>query len=285
MDSARNPVRAVSGITGHLRLVCGLDGRGVSSLREQSFRAPIHLSKPHWDEDTLVLNVMNPTAGLLQDDRIMQSATVRGGARLLLTMPGAARAHRVRSGWAEVTQDFTVERGGFLEVLPEVFIPQAGACYKQSTELRVETGGELLFFETIAPGRTASGEVFCYEWLQWATDLWVSGVHLARERLRLEPGTPELEALRAQFPAGYYGTALAVSECFGDGADVVRALHGLQQDAAWVGASRLGERGAVCVRVLAQDAPSLRAVQEAVRTILYTALGRRAPGLRRVAGR
>ncbi|NBV85963.1 MAG: hypothetical protein EBS01_06815, partial [Verrucomicrobia bacterium] len=88
----------MSGVQGHLRLVCECDLRGVSILREQSFRAPVHLSKPHWEEGTLVLNVVNPTAGLLQDDRIRQSVEVRRDARLLLTMPGAARAHRVRKG-------------------------------------------------------------------------------------------------------------------------------------------------------------------------------------------
>ena len=64
------------GIRGHLRLVCGPDSRGLPSLREQSFRAPIHLSKPHLDAGTLVVNVVNPTAGLLQDDRIHQDAYV-----------------------------------------------------------------------------------------------------------------------------------------------------------------------------------------------------------------
>ncbi|MEI6872629.1 MAG: urease accessory protein UreD, partial [Verrucomicrobiota bacterium] len=229
----------MSGIQGHMRLVCGCDVRGVSILREQSFRAPVHLSKPHWDEGTLVMNVVNPTAGLLQDDRIKQSVSVLDGARLLLTMPGAARAHRVRNGWAEMNQDFAVEAGGFLEVLPEIFIPQAGACYRQATELHVDAGGELFYFETIAPGRTAAGEVFQYQWLEWATDLWVGGAHVARERLRLEPGTPEVEALRAQFPAAYYGTAFAVSDRFCDHAEVLGRVHTMQSNNVWVGASCL----------------------------------------------
>ncbi len=275
----------MNGIQGHLRLVCGCDVRGVSILREQSFRAPVHLSKPHWDEGTLVLNVVNPTAGLLQDDRIKQSVAVLDGARLLLTMPGAARAHRVRNGWAEMNQDFAVEAGGFLEVLPEIFIPQAGACYRQATHLQVAAGGELFFFETIAPGRTAAGEVFQYQWLEWATDLWVGGAHVARERMRLEPGTPEVEALRAQFPAAYYGTAFAVSDRFSDGAALLGHLHALQSNKVWVGASSLAGVGALCVRILAQDAPALREAQEEVRAVFYAAIGRHEPALRRVAGR
>lgn len=68
---------------------------------------------------------------------------------------------------------------------------------------------------------------------------------------------------------------------FGDGADVVRKLHDLQQEEVWVGSSRLGER-VLCVRVLAQDAPTLRAVQENVRA--NTLRGARSAGAQFAAG-
>ncbi len=273
------------GIQGHLRLVCTLDSRGLPCLREQSFRAPIHLSKPHWEEDTLVLNVVNPTAGLLEDDRITQEATVKTGARLLLTMPGASRAHRVRNGWAQVQQSFTVENGAFLEVLPEIFIPQAGACYKQSTRLEVAEGGELLFFESLAPGRTAAGELFQYRWLDWRTDLFIGPQHAARERLSLEPGTPTIAALTALFPSAYYASVLAVSEKFSVSAHLLSSLNDLQSNEVWIGQSRLAHPSGWSLRILAQTAPALRATIESARAALYSALGRNPPGLRRIAGR
>ena len=57
------------GLAGHLELVCDVDSRGWTRLGHQSFRAPYHLSKPHHDAGALVLNVVNPTAGLLEGDR------------------------------------------------------------------------------------------------------------------------------------------------------------------------------------------------------------------------
>ena len=291
MDPAGDPVQPVTptpasaqGIQGHMRLVCAPDSRGFSSLQEQSFRAPIHLSKPHWDQDTLVLNVVNPTAGLLEDDRILQEATVRTGARLLLTMPGASRAHRVRHGWAALEQRFTVESGAFLEALPEIFIPQAGACYKQSTRLEAAEGAELLFFESLAPGRTASGEVFEYRWLDWRTDLWIGEKHAAKERLWLEPGTATIRALRTQFPAAYYGSVLAVGKPFAEASDALQALHTLQSEEVWIGHSRLAHPSGWTLRVLAKTAPALRATLLAIRSSLYATLQRTPPGLRRIAG-
>ena len=44
----------------------------------------MHLSKPHHDAETLVLNVVNPTAGLLEGDEIDCRVDVQSGARLLL---------------------------------------------------------------------------------------------------------------------------------------------------------------------------------------------------------
>lgn len=291
MEPSRDIVQLVTepatphkGIQGHMRLACALDSRGISCLREQSFRAPIHLSKPHWEEDTLVLNVVNPTAGLLEDDRIVQEATVHPGARLLLTMPGASRAHRVRNGWAALEQRFVVEPNAFLEVLPEIFIPQTGACYKQTTRLEIAEDGELLFFESLAPGRTASGEAFQYQWLDWRTDLFVGGQHAAKERLWLEPGTPTMRALTTHFPAAYYGSVLAVSKTLSAKSELLTALNDLQCGDVWIGQSRLIHTSAWSLRIIAQTAPALRSTMQTIRMTLYSAMQRNPPGLRRTAG-
>src|SRR4051812_22767610 len=144
-----------AGLQGHLHLVCALDSRGVSHLRSQSFRAPMHISKPHRDAETLVVNVINPTAGLLAGDEVRCRIAVEAGARLVLTTPSAARSHRMREGRAVFVQELKVAAGGFLDVWPELFIPQAGTRYHQRTIARVEPGGTLLLAEMLAPGRGA----------------------------------------------------------------------------------------------------------------------------------
>ena len=42
-------------LAGHLDLTCARDANGRSYLREQSFSAPFHISKPYWDGDALLL--------------------------------------------------------------------------------------------------------------------------------------------------------------------------------------------------------------------------------------
>jgi len=268
------------GLRGHLELVCALDSRGLSMLRHQSFRAPIHLSKPHLDAETLVANVVNPTAGLLDGDRIECRAIVEPGARLLLTTPSASRAHRMREGSAELYQELRVEAGGFLEFWPELFIPQGGTRYSQRTELHVAEAGELLFFESLAPGRVAFGEAFAFDELNWATDLRYAGDLVARERYRLTPDSEAVRAMRAAFPEAYYASGFVVSPRLDDRHPCWTRLHALHTKDAWVGCGRL-VRGGWVIKCLAAGSVALRRLLNSVRQELYMALERPAPALRR----
>jgi urease accessory protein len=269
------------GLSGHLELTCAADADGHSFLRRQSFAAPVHLSKPHLDEGMLVVNVVNPTAGLLAGDRVRISVAVESGARLLLTAPSASRAHRVvAEGEARVEQEFAVAGGAWLDVWPEMFIPQGGARYRQRTVARVEEGGELLLIEMLAPGRTAAGEVFAFAELDWETEVWLGGEKIARERYTLTPESPSLAALRARFPTAYYASCFVVSSRLANDSACWRAIHDLHEDAAWVGVSAL-VRGGWAIRVVAEGSIALRKKIGAIRREIYAALGRREPALRR----
>jgi urease accessory protein len=268
------------GLSGHLELVCAADAAGRSHLRHQSFCAPMHLSKPHHDEGVLVVNVVNPTAGLLEGDRIECRVSVESGAALLLTTPSAVRAHRMTHGCAELRQELRVARGAWLENWPELFIPQGGTCYRQTTKIFVEDGGELLFFESLAPGRVASGEAFAFTSLEWATMIWYDSIPVARECYRLTPDGEAVRALRRQFDTAYYASCFVLSPRLRPEHDCWQQIHALQTPAVWIGCGRLA-RGGWVVKCVADGSIALRRALRAVRRELYAALGRREPALRR----
>ena len=264
---------------GHLNLVCGLGANGLSQLNQQSFRAPMHVSKPHLDGDTLVVNVVNPTAGLFEGDEITCKVRVEFGARLLLTNPSATRAHRMAGGGeARLTQHFSVGKNGWLEIWPELFIPQAGTRYRQKTQIDIEEGSGLLFFESLAPGRVASGEAFEFERLDWETDIDYAGTHVVREKYEISPSA--LQAVTRQFPTGYYACVFffhpkitAESACW----KTIGALH---DNEAWVGHSGL-VAGGWCIKILASGSIRFRKVLRAVREACYKATGCAMPSPRR----
>ena len=87
-------------LTGHLDLTCTRDGNGRSYLREQSFSAPFHISKPYWAGDVLLLQLASPTPGLFGGDRLTSSVTLDEGARPV-EAPGAVDGSRGVAGTAE----------------------------------------------------------------------------------------------------------------------------------------------------------------------------------------
>lgn len=268
------------GLAGHLRLVAARDARDRTVLREQSFRAPFHLSKPYETANALVANIVCPTAGLLAGDRLTTEVSVECGAALVLTTPAASRIHTMRSGIAHSEQRFCVAAEGWLEVWPELLIPQRGARYWQQTRFEVEKGGTLLAFETLAPGRVAHGECFAFDWTKWETDVVYNGRVTARERYRVDPRDESVRALRAVFPAAYYGAAWIVTDALAPSHECWRQIHALHGAECWIASSSL-QAGGFVVKLLAADSVTLRRTLAEVRAMLYTALGREKPEIRR----
>lgn len=268
-----------TGLHGHLDLVCAPDDLGQSVLASQSFRAPMHLSKPWREGGTLVVNVVNQTAGLLSGDRIDTRVRVETGASLLLTTPSASRAHPTPGGRIELHQHFSIASGARLEVFPEMFIPHAGTTCSQHTRIEIEPGGELLWIDVLAPGRVAMGESFAYQRLDWRTDIFLGDRPIVRERSPLAPDQPNLAALRKVFPNAYYGTIYWISEI---GLEAVReALLALQSDTLWIGVSRL-VAGGWTIKILAADSPAMRACVKEVRRLIYEPWQIPQPDLRKI---
>lgn len=261
--------------SGHLslRAVARSDGRTV--LANQSFRAPYHLSKPYWDTETrtLIVQVVNPTAGILSGDRLESSIAVERGAALLATTPSASRVFRMREGIAECHQHFTVAADSWLEVMPEPLVPHRGCRYRQTTRIAFEPGAELFFADLLMAGRVAHGEAWAWTSLVLDLELRCGTDLILRERF--DQGGDNLRRLAAL--AGSGDTA-----CFGNVVLVMptpdlapnwrAALHDLHANGVWVGASPLRGGGAWSIKFIAPDGVQLRATLQAIRRILQPTL-------------
>lgn len=249
-------------------------------ISEQSFRAPIHLSKSHIDQGQLVLSIVNPTAGFFDGDRLESDIHVAAGAKLVLSTPSASRVYRARSGKAAVGfQKFRVEENASLEWIPEPFIPHAGARYAQQTEIHLHPTASLLFFDWIAPGRVAMGEIFAYEHLRWELDLFLHETLIARERYDLRPDDHSLEALRAKFPAAHYLSVYAAGEMAENWP--AEALDALNSDDVYLGHGPL-TGGVHVIRALCRDSLAARKLIETLRPLLYVSAEMKLPALGRI---
>lgn len=258
---------------GHLFLRAEAKPGGRTVVGAQAFRAPFHVSKPYWDLDTrtLLLQVVNPTAGILSGDRLEASVEVAAGAAMLLTTPSASRVFKMRSGDARSVQRFSVEDGGWLEVLPEPLVPHRGSVFHQRTELVVSEGGAAFYADLLLPGRIAHGEAWEWKKLVLELDVRRAGERLLSERFEQDgAGLRALAALAGAGEGACFGNAVLVAPGLGgDPAPAWReTLHALQGDGVWIGASQLRTGGGWSIKFVASDGVKLKGTLAALRRAL-----------------
>lgn len=263
---------------GHLGLRAQARSDGRTVLARQSFRAPYHVSKPYWDSEssTLLVQVVNPTAGILAGDRLETDIAVERDAALLVTTPSASRVFTMRGGAAECRQRFTVAHGGWLEVLSEPLVPHRASCYRQTTSIELASGGAAFYVDLLMPGRLAHGEAWAWDRLCLATEVRFDGELLLRERF--EQSGAELQALAALAGFGAcacFGNAILVHETDSGEPAWRRRVEALHGEGLWIGVSAL-RRGGWSVKFVAVDGVRLR---EALRE-LRAALAETHPALR-----
>lgn len=259
--------------SGHLSLRAARRDHGRTVLAAQSFRAPYHLSKPYWDADggALIVQVVNPTAGILAGDRLESEIAVEPEAALLVTTPSASRVFQMREGFAENRQHFAVRAGGWLEVSPEPLVPHRGCVYRQSTTVEVEAGGALYFVDQLMPGRVGHGEAWSWQRLSLELSVRAAGELILRERF--DQSGEDLRALARLCGSGdiacfanaiLIAPDLAASEAFAAWRAELAGLHG---EGLWLGVSAL-RRGGWSLKLVARDSILLRQALRDARRIL-----------------
>lgn len=262
------PLPLRTNLEGNLFLRAAARDNGRTVLAAQSFRAPFHLSKPYWDTavKTLLVQVVNPTAGILSGDRLESEINVDEGASLLVTTPSASRVFHMREGGAESRQQFKVAAGGWLEVMPEPLVPHRNSRYHQRTEISVAAGGRLFFADTLMPGRIAHGEAWAWDQLCLETTVKVGGELVLRERFdQRAADMAALSKLAGTGETACFGNGVLVaSEVETDFLEPLRALHG---DGLWLGVSAL-RKGGWSVKWVARDGVRLRQALKQIRAVL-----------------
>jgi urease accessory protein len=254
-------------LSGHLSLVCSLDESGRSHISRQSFCAPFHISKPYQDEHALMVQVINPTAGLFSGDSLQSDISVERGARLHINTPSASRIHTMHSGRAELHQNFHVAEAAWLEFNPSALIPQKAGRYLQISRIELAAGAETFFLETLAPGRVARGECFEFSRIEWDVTLTYDQQLIAAERYYLSPSDDSTAALRHPFPSAWYASGYLITERIAPGHNCWEQIRKLSSPDVLLGATRLVKAG-WSLRVVARDNLVLQKTLSALRKIL-----------------
>jgi urease accessory protein len=143
---------------------------------------------PNAGGETLA-HLNNISGGILDTDDLELRITVQPGARAQITSTGATRIYRSRAPERQARSRVEVEigEGGFLEYVPDAIIPYAGSRYQQSTRIHLARGASAIWWEIVAPGREAAGEVFRYHQLGSRLEIVSGGCPILEEIWDLQP--------------------------------------------------------------------------------------------------
>lgn len=190
-DEVQSGARPARHVNASLRLVFERDrATGATRLASSVQEAPLRVVRGFARSDGSTLaHLHNVSGGLLGGDALAMNVEVAAGASAQITTTGATRIYRPRAGAAPATQtaDVSIAEGGLLEYVPDAVIPFAGVRYEQRTCVRLAEGAGIFWWEMLAPGREARGEIFEYEDVGMKTEIYARGRRVAAERIRVRP--------------------------------------------------------------------------------------------------
>ncbi len=186
-------------VSATMQLDFALDtGSGVTFLAGSLQQPPLKVVRAFTLEDgTALAHLHNVSGGLLGGDHLTLKLNLGRNACVQLTTTGATRIYRHRAEFSPTTQcnDFAVAEGALLEYLPDATIPFTGAKFLQQTSIQLAEDAGVFWWEILAPGREASGELFEYERFETRTCVTALGREIAAENICLRPASQDIRSL------------------------------------------------------------------------------------------
>lgn len=272
-----------TGKDGVLEATLAPDAEGVTRSIKEYVEVPFHLTRGlyHDPEPGLVtLCAQTPTGGVAQGDRHRTRIEAKSGAKAHLTAQSATKVQSMERNYAALSVDLDVERGAYLEYLPEPLILHEGSRCLQTTEVTLHEGGMLLFSDVVVPGRLARGERFAYD--------------RYRSRLRVDSpdGTPLLcdtldlaSGERSSESPGVLGEFAVVGSFYALGIEepesITDRIHDRFSGGAHAGVTTAPDDRGVVVRALGERrAPVTDALRGAWAAVREASLGSAVPEVR-----
>ena len=172
-----------------------LAGRTVLAASKQEPPLRVVRAFPLEDGAALV-HLHNLSGGLLGGDRIELEMRLGAGASAQVTTTGATRLYRPRAEAPTMVQTNTirVSENALLEYVPDPIIPFAHVRFCQRTTIELSPGSGLFWWEILAPGREAYGELFAYDSVELSTEVLALKRPILCDHVRLEPKKYALES-------------------------------------------------------------------------------------------
>ncbi|WP_422373890.1 urease accessory protein UreD [Roseibium sp.] len=233
------------------------DGKSRLADLYQHGAAKIRFPKVYDAPPTAVL--INTAGGLTGGDRVSLTFEADRDTHAIVTSQTAERAYRSAHGSAEVTGDFTLGEGAFLEWLPQETILFDASGLKRRLSADLAKDARLMLVESIVLGRKAMGEAVRSVLFRDSWRIRRDGRLIFADDIRLE-GDPSTALSGPATASG--GLALAsFLDCAIDAEDRLPLARSLLETASdgSLKAAASAWNGCLTARFVAPDSQVLRA--------------------------
>lgn len=179
---------------GYLNLGFQLDKEGKSILRELDRRAPLIVQQELYFDEELpgmpCVYILSSGGPNVDGDRYVQNISVGEDAMAFVSTGAATKLAEMKRNYSGMLQTLKVDKGGYLEYLPEPIIPCRHTRYVSDTEMIIHPEATAFYSEIYMGGRKyyKDGELFVYDILSVCTHgRRPDGTLLFREKFIIDP--------------------------------------------------------------------------------------------------
>lgn len=255
-NSEGDPERV--GRDGFLRLRFARSG-GRTILAQSRFSLPLQALTPFTLGDgASYLMLLNPTGGVLGGDHLLTEIVQETGTHVCLTTPSAARIYRTVEKPAILETVIRLGEEATLEYFPDHVIPHIGSALRQSLRVEMSRGSRAIILDSMASGRVAHGERWCFTEMDSRTEVYACGKPLYINRARIVPSKKRPDRLGIMEEFDYISCMGLFVDGFTRWKEVSTSLNEELKSMAHVrGAATLVSRGGCVVRFLARSASDM----------------------------
>lgn len=190
------------------------DRKGKTVARNVFFQGAFKVMRPIYHDDTgkVCYYLLNPGGGYLDGDRYRMKVTANKGAKVTLTTQSATKVYKTPKGYAYQETDIVLEKGSYLEFLPDPLIAYENARYLQKNTIRMESGAIFLYTDILTPGWSPSGKKFSYHTVQLINKIYFDGKLAVFDHIKLSPGKQDISGLGFMEGYSHIGSMIVIGE-------------------------------------------------------------------------
>jgi urease accessory protein len=218
-------------LNSEMRLVFARAGERTV-IKERFHEGLFHMSKHYSEEDYLLLQLVNPTAGIFANDHMKSSITLEAGAKAAIASPSSTQLYTMpENGQAYSEQQIRIENGACLEFTPQWLVPHRESSYNQKTTIHLESGANMFFVELLSPGRHAYGESMQFSKMNLDFKLFLDDQIIALERLHLKSENDRKMWNIPKWESTYWANIWIAGSDFTDKQDELESVNSIFSEA------------------------------------------------------